>query len=217
MGDAKYVKAYSKHLKEKHGNPQVTQTAKEKLESFEKSVQQQFDEEDAKLMLEYEGDFAKVDGNQDGVTRKCKFQNYKCVHCNFTFSTSVKAMCLHVDSHKNDETIRIASVTSKSFAGLLRPYTHYYDANLEKYHGGSNTKTAKIIIPSSYTVREIREDKAGNKFTVTCRKCEKFSVKVKSVTGDDNLHGRAKSISWLEAHEKSCSGTKYKSSEGDEK
>ena len=134
--------------------------------------------------------------------RKSKFQKYECKHCSLTFSTSVKAMCLHVDAHKNDETIKCGAIKTGNFKGELRPEHHWYDTKRCRFAAGTDTRSAKVIIPESNRVEKIRGDKGG--YYIYCRSCVKFRVKCKEPWGDEQLHGRAKSMSCLEAHESIC-------------
>ena len=170
------------------------------LQAIENSLD--WSSQDRDLMSKYSSEFKEVDAAWD---RKCAFKNFKCGYCDHTFSTHVKAMCMHVEAHKNDEVIKIGVVKdSKNYNGALRPQHHWYNSHTGNYEMGGTCKLAKIYVPKS--CRKVEVIKKGVAVTrVYCRHCDKFHVEVKEPDRpEEHLRSKVKTLGHLTKHEAKC-------------
>ena len=92
---------------------------------------------------------------------------------------------------------------------MHRPGHHWFNAHTGQYTIGSQCKLYDIIIPQS-TTKTYRSFKGKQLIKLSCRKCEKFSVEFEDVNYGDSVQGKAKHVDRLAAHEKKCSGQKWK-------
>ena len=201
-----YAKLINEHYREVHGNTPPTDKAIQELAKFEKAEELAIEEDNAKLLSEY-SNYVKVagEGEVEYKGRECKFTNYKCLICKNIFATDIKAMCLHVDAHNNNEVIKWGKVKSgKFFKGNLRPEQHIYDKNLSKFTWGSDCNIAHISYPSAYRVSP--PDEKRSTFRIFCKKCDKFHIEVEDLDPNTNLDSKAKKAGFMRHHEEACLG-----------
>ena len=87
--------------------------------------------------------------------------NIRCLHCDFSFRTSIDAMIDHQKTHDNSSFIKIGKHEDHN---IFRPMEHHWDKTAGKHSfGGDGYRLHKIIPPPNVEVID---------GTAKCRYCE---------------------------------------------